>query len=291
MSTDTGTRHKYEYAVDPSGDTAPARVIRMVGHDKSVLEIGSGPGSITRILHGLNSCTVTAVEIDADALKKVAPYCRKALSADLNASEWPLLLEGERFDVVVAADVLEHLYNPLAALRAMKSLLTEHGAIVVSLPHVGHAALVACLLDEDFEYRDWGLLDRTHIRFFGLKNIQTLFEQAGLKLIKAEFVMRHPESTEFVHRWQRLSNDARRVALANPFGQVYQVVVKAVPMDASGDPVVLMNLLGETNSPITPANQADAWRRSRIRAITRRCLREGVRQSIRRVAERLGFRI
>ena len=45
------------------------------------------------------------------------------------------------------------------------------------------------MLQEDFEYRNWGLLDRTHIRFFGIKNIQALFENAGLKIVHAEFVV------------------------------------------------------------------------------------------------------
>lgn len=44
----------------------------------------------------------------------------------------------------------------------------------LSLPHVGHAAIAGCLIDEDFEYRQWGLLDRTHVRFFGIKNVQNL---------------------------------------------------------------------------------------------------------------------
>lgn len=291
MSTNTETRHKYEYAVDPSADTAPARVVRMVGHDRLVLEIGSGPGSITRVLRELNNCRITALEIDSDALTKVAPYCQRALAADLNTAEWPLLLDGTRFDAVIAADVLEHLYDPLSALTAMKTLLADGGAVIVSLPHVGHAALVACLLDEDFEYRDWGLLDRTHIRFFGIKNVQALFEQAELKIVEAEFVIRHPEATEFVHRWQCLSDDARRVALSNPFGQVYQIVVKAVPINAPGAPITLMNLLGSPDCLFDPPIRGEPVRMKGLRGFARRHLSDHARQSIRRIAGRLGLRI
>ncbi len=45
-------RHKYEYNIDINGPTAAAAVVRMVGKGKRVLEIGAGPGSITRFLHG-----------------------------------------------------------------------------------------------------------------------------------------------------------------------------------------------------------------------------------------------
>lgn len=291
MSTDADSRHKYEYAVDPTADTAPARVIRMVGCDREVLEIGSGPGSITRVLYELNKCRITALEIDPEALVKVAPYCQRAMPADLNDPNWPALLDGKKFDVVIAADVLEHLYEPQVALDAMKSLISENGAIIVSLPHVGHAALVACLLDEDFEYRDWGLLDRTHIRFFGIKNIQALFEKAGLKIVAAEFVVRRPEATEFVDRWQRLSEEARRVALSNPFGQVYQVVVKAIPKNRPGEPITLMSLTTQAETLVDSPIQMHPTGMTGIRAFARRHLSDQSRQSIRRLAGRIGLKV
>lgn len=237
------TRHKYEYQIDVTADTAPARVVRIVGENKRVLEIGAGPGSITKLLFEVGNCRVTALEVDSQAIIKLAPYCERVFQADLNHLQWQNKIEqGERFDVLVAADVLEHLYDPVYVLTGMKDFLNENGYIVVSLPHIGHAAIHACLLEEDFEYRDWGLLDRTHIRFFGIKNIQKLFEDAGWKIIHAEFVVRHPEQTEFAECWARTSPDLRRVLATNPFNLVYQVVVKAVPMDAGGDAISLMAL-------------------------------------------------
>ena len=129
---------------------------------------------------------MTGLELDNEAIKKVTPYCVRVLQVDLNSSEWPSLLnDTERFDVVVAADVLEHLYVPWKALQRMTPLINSNGYLVISLPHVGHAAVMSCLIHGEFEYRDWGLLDRTHIRFFGFKNIEALFVQANLKIIEA----------------------------------------------------------------------------------------------------------
>ena len=82
MSDTNGKKHLYEYSVDPLSDTAPARVVRAVGQRRKVLEVGSGPGSITRLLYEQNQCRVTALEIDPEALKIVAQYCDRALSAD-----------------------------------------------------------------------------------------------------------------------------------------------------------------------------------------------------------------
>lgn len=226
-------RHTYEYDIDLDSDVAPARVIRMVGNGKKVLEIGAGPGSITKHLSGTLGCDVVAVEIDPSALQRLAPFARKVYPLDLNDSSWSDVLKAEEggFDVVIAADVLEHVYDPWSVLRGMKSLLSDTGSVVLSIPHVGHAAIAGCLFDEDFEYRPWGLLDRTHIRFFGIKNIQHLYNSQGLSIEQSEFVVRTPEMTEFAPRWRRLPVDLKRALQSNRFSHVYQVVSRAVPQE------------------------------------------------------------
>lgn len=225
---ETTTRHKYEYKVDPNADTAAAKVVRMVGADKRILEIGAGPGSITRLLKSHNNCQVTAIELDDEAIAKLSEFCEKVYQCDLNDPLWPSVVsEHGKFDVVIAADVLEHLYDPWATLQNMKTILEESGHIVVSLPHVGHSAVIACQLNADFAYQEWGLLDKTHIRFFGIKNIQNLFKSAGLKIVGVEFVVRTPEQTEFAANWRALSANMKRCLSENKYGNVYQVVVKA----------------------------------------------------------------
>jgi 2-polyprenyl-3-methyl-5-hydroxy-6-metoxy-1,4-benzoquinol methylase len=234
-------RHNYEYDFDPSSETAPANVVRMVGKNKRVLEIGCGPGSITKVLAQQENCQITGLELDLEAIKIVTPYCVHVMQADLNSSDWPNLVNDiEKFDVLVAADVLEHLYDPWKALQRMVPLINANGYIVISLPHVGHAAVMSCLINGDFEYRDWGLLDRTHIRFFGLKNIEALFTQANLKIIEVKYVTTPPEETEFAASWSKLSSSLQDTLMNCKDSEVYQVVVKAVPIHYAGDAVSLV---------------------------------------------------
>ena len=224
--------HRYAYTVDLGDENhAATHVVRLVGQRKTVLEIGSGPGSITRHLRESGQCRIVAVEIDPEAAALVAPYCESVLSIDLNDPAWTSQLgaHADGFDVVVAADVLEHLYDPWNALRQIRGLLRENGHVVVSLPHAGHNVVIASLLNANLEYRDYGLLDRTHIRFFGMRNIQALFEDTGYRIVDVGLVMRAPEKTELAHQWQALPESLQRSLAANRYGCVYQVVIKAEP--------------------------------------------------------------
>lgn len=257
-------KHNYEYDVVLDGPSAPARVVRMVGKNKKVLEIGAGPGSITKHLVEVGGCTVTALEIDEDAIIKLSKYTTKIYPADLNDVNWPELLAKEGlFDVVVAGDVLEHLYDPWHTLKLMKGLLKEGGSIVISLPHVGHNAIIACLLAGDFDYRDWGLLDRTHIRFFGLKNMQSMFEETGLVIEHAEFVVTPPEESEFSEKWNNLPDHVSSALAENRFGSVYQVVIKAGLNSSKANKVDLLSL---------PVDLSASNPVSAIRARVLRCL-------------------
>lgn len=243
-------RHNYEYQVALDADSGPARVVRMVGQNKNVLEIGAGPGSITKILTHVSKCRVTALDIDAEAIEKLDQHCERAYQADLNNLAWIDILKNDgKFEVLVAADVLEHVYEPLVVLKAMKAFLDTKGYMVISLPHVGHSVIHACLFNENFDYNDYGLLDKTHIRFFGIKNIQSLFETAGMKIVHAEFVVRNPEHTEFSKLWIKTPKELRDQLSKNPFGLVYQVIVKAVPSDSEGLPIILMDMIVPTQKP------------------------------------------
>jgi len=222
----------YVFEVDPESDTAAANVLRLVGKNKDVLEIGAGPGSIARPLIERNGCRVTALEADPKCLPILRTFCIDVIHGDLNQPDWDSSFSGRSFDVIVIADVLEHLIDPWRTLRIARKLLRPNGSVVSSIPNASHAAMIASILNDDVDYRDWGLLDRTHIRFFGAKNIQNLFRQADLKIVDARYVVRTPEMTEFVETW-RITPPQLREALEVPaFSQVYQTVVLAAGNDS-----------------------------------------------------------
>ena len=248
-------KHKYEYRTNLHSEEAAAKVTRFVGEKKRVLEVGTGPGSITRLLYEHGGCVITGLDYDSEAINKVSPYCQEVYQCNLNDHRWAKVVEGiGPYQVIVAADVLEHLWDPLRVLKEMGNLLAKDGCLVVSLPHVGHNAIVACMVDEDFSYQDFGLLDKTHIRFFGIKNIQKLFEDAGYKIVQAEFVVKAPEWTEFGNKWRKLSKELKQALQCNPYGEVYQVVLKAVLASSPGKAVKLFGMPVPSSAIKLPEN-------------------------------------
>lgn len=221
---------QYDYRVSLESDDAPAKVLRMVGVNKRVLEVGCACGSQTRVLSGELGCSVTAVEVDALAASVARSYCEDLIVGDVEQLDLRQRLGESRFDVVIFADVLEHLREPGKTLESVSSHLAENGYIVASIPNVTHAAVVMEMARGKFEYRPFGLLDSTHLRFFARESVFSLFEGAGLSIIALDRVRRSPEATELEVECDAPANRAlfNEIRRSNPEYDTYQFVVKAV---------------------------------------------------------------
>jgi 2-polyprenyl-3-methyl-5-hydroxy-6-metoxy-1,4-benzoquinol methylase len=220
----------YDYEIDPGGESSSARVLRLVGSDKHVLEIGCAAGSQTRHLKQ-NGCSVTGIEVNPEAAARARAFCERLIVGDIESLDLAEALGPAAFDVVILSDVLEHLRDPVQALIKVKPLVAEGGCVIASIPNVTHASVVFELMHGRFEYRNTGLLDRTHVRFFGKLGVMRLFEDAGYVVDHVERVTRDPATTEFSTK--PVSQDQRRaldyVLSVNPEALTYQFVLSAVP--------------------------------------------------------------
>ena len=226
--------HRYAHQIDPNGGSAAARLARMIEPGLRVLELGTGPGTVTRILHG-KGCRVTGVELDAEAIELCRPFCERIIQGDLTSNAWFAALQGERFNAIVIADVLEHLPRPQELLEQLPALLTPEGFVVISLPNASHLSVLGCLLGGVFPYQTKGLLDHTHLRFFGRKDFEGLLNASGFMWQRWESVELDPAQSELQPYWQNLS-DADRAYLQERTvdGLVYQHVTRAYPSSEAG---------------------------------------------------------
>lgn len=119
------------------------------------------------------------------------------------------------FDLIVFNDVLEHMYDPWEVLIASRNLLAQDGIVVISLPNMRHKSILKnLLLNDSFEYKEEGLTDITHIRFFTKKTILKMMEECGYEIIKFESIF--PEKKRFFRQiFNFLTNN--RFATLNVF--------------------------------------------------------------------------
>jgi 2-polyprenyl-3-methyl-5-hydroxy-6-metoxy-1,4-benzoquinol methylase len=85
---------------------------------------------------------------------------------------------------IVLADVLEHLRNPAAALDLVRRALRDDGRLFVSVPNIANITVRLGLLFGIFEYRDRGILDHTHLRFYTKRTIRRDLEKAGFRILE-----------------------------------------------------------------------------------------------------------
>lgn len=221
----------YQYTFDPEGETTAARVIRAVGREKYVLELGCAYGVMTKVFTEQMGCRVFGIENDPESAKYAQGFCESLEVLDLEDAKLETVLGDRRFDVIVAADVLEHLRDPLKVLKSLKRFLSSEGYIVLSLPNVSYNGVVAELLNEDFQYRKTGLLDSTHLRFWAARGIKRLLAEASLATTKVESSRLPTEESEFAASWKTLPEWMKTALRGRADGDVYQYVITALPAE------------------------------------------------------------
>jgi 2-polyprenyl-3-methyl-5-hydroxy-6-metoxy-1,4-benzoquinol methylase len=197
-------------------------ILREVANGTSVLDVGCATGYLGEALQR-KGCRVRGLDSDAHAVAIATPLYEDVRTLDLEAADdlpWP-----ERsFDVVVCADVIEHLRNPERALRMVRRYLAPTGRLVLSVPNVAHVSVRVPLLFGRFAYQPTGILDKTHVRLFTFRTATELTESSGFhvdRLIGA--------SDHFGALLAHLGKAARlaRGLLA------YNIIVVATPNDES----------------------------------------------------------
>jgi GT2 family glycosyltransferase/2-polyprenyl-3-methyl-5-hydroxy-6-metoxy-1,4-benzoquinol methylase len=144
---------------------------------RTVLDLGCGAGALGERLRQRQPCEVWGIECDPDAAREARGRLDHVIEAGVN--EAAASLPAAHFDTLIAADVLEHLADPFAALRALAPSLAPGATVVISLPNIQHHSVVRDLLRGQFTYVPAGILDQTHLRFFTRASALELVRRAG----------------------------------------------------------------------------------------------------------------
>ncbi|NDC39107.1 MAG: class I SAM-dependent methyltransferase [Proteobacteria bacterium] len=151
------------------------------GLPERVLDIGSGSGVMAQELRELGVRDLYAVETDPETRAHTA-----SLYTQISDSIQSYV--GQQFDLVLLLDVLEHIPDPLSCLREVLPLVAPGGRLLFSVPNVAHWSVRLPLLFGQFQYRDRGILDRTHLHFYTRRTFQELLENLPELAIESEAV-------------------------------------------------------------------------------------------------------
>lgn len=178
-------------------------MLHFLPHDaKKILDVGCAEGVFGMAIKERNNAEVWGIEL----MENHAIEAKKVLDKVFTGQCEHFLdsLPKNYFDVIYFNDVLEHMVDPYAILNAIKMNLSKNGLVISSIPNLRYYKIFKELyFDENFEYKEEGVLDKTHLRFFTKKSIRKMYENLDYKIIshvgingdkpKKSFVYKFPE--------------------------------------------------------------------------------------------------
>jgi 2-polyprenyl-3-methyl-5-hydroxy-6-metoxy-1,4-benzoquinol methylase len=155
----------------------------------AVLDVGCSRGATAAALRGRGVRWIAGIEPDAEDAAAAAAVYDEVLCARLETVAADFR---GRFDAVLFGDVLEHLEDPSDALARVLPWLAPGGALIASVPNLGHWAIVDDLIRGRFDYVPYSLLSGTHVRFFTRRTLVDLFEASGYLVRSIDTVVLPP---------------------------------------------------------------------------------------------------
>ncbi len=187
-----------------------------------VLEVGCACGGILlKIKHTFKEVELYGIELNENAARSAR------LIADVTVGDIEQLqlnYPAEFFDVIIMADVLEHMADPWKILKQLRNYLRSDGKVVASIPNVMHFSVIRDMLNGFWNYQDAGILDRTHLRFFTLHEIGKMFGECGFTNLVFNFTSIPASEGDL-----KFINDLAEITNKNLISQYmsYQYLVKA----------------------------------------------------------------
>jgi 2-polyprenyl-3-methyl-5-hydroxy-6-metoxy-1,4-benzoquinol methylase len=178
VEADADLRRRREHGYETPRPDVQALVPTSV---RRILELGCSTGALGSALKARNGALVVGVELDPAYARTAETRLDKVVVADVESFLAEGMPEEAPFDCLVGADVFEHLRDPWGTLDLAVNLLEPGASVVISLPNVLHwPGLWRIIVGGSWPRDDLGVFDRTHLRWFTMRDAVNLLEGAGL---------------------------------------------------------------------------------------------------------------
>ena len=157
----------------------PTIVNRVPPNAKRILDIGCAAGGVGATIKSKNPDSyVIGIDNFEPALKVARTRLDRVLKMDLNNPSIDEIPSNN--DVIICADILEHLLDPKKTLEILRTKISPNGIAIISIPNTRHWSILVPLLANDrFTYTDEGILDKTHVHLFTLTEMRDILFSTG----------------------------------------------------------------------------------------------------------------
>ncbi|MHC5935341.1 class I SAM-dependent methyltransferase [Nostoc sp.] len=156
-----------------------------------ILDIGCGNGSLSKLIaqHGYEVVGIEESEYGVKFASQTFPDCHFIQGTIYNL---PYAQIGEKFDIVIATEVIEHLYYPKELVRNVKQCLKPNGRLIITTPYHGYLKNLILAVSGKMDKHFTTLWDGGHIKFFSVATMTALLETENYTNIKFNFAGRFP---------------------------------------------------------------------------------------------------
>ena len=178
----TAAKHDDYYGLDRSHLYAFAAAVgvRLSG---PALNIGCAGGRDAGQLRLLGASELHGVEPVPRAAETASASYDRVDCCSIDDWRWP----GNAYDLVVLADVIEHLAAPDRLLERTRGWLSREGSLLISVPNVRHLSVLWSLaVRGDWRYEEEGILDDTHLRFYTSRSVRRLLQGTGYDCVAVD---------------------------------------------------------------------------------------------------------
>jgi 2-polyprenyl-3-methyl-5-hydroxy-6-metoxy-1,4-benzoquinol methylase len=167
----------------------------------NILDVGCGAGILGAHYIKNQNCKVYGVEISKSAFEQASELLTKTFKGNIESMVFEF--QQDFFDVIIMGDVVEHLINPIETIKNLMPYLKQGGKIHITVPNVKHWTVVYALVFKDeWEYKDWGILDYTHLKFFTKKSfVNSIKNLEKVNVLSTKRVIQKPSKSYLINKF------------------------------------------------------------------------------------------